>query len=64
MLSLTDLKSDMSTGVRGEGVREGKLVDLIMGVGTAREGRALLKVSGETGVLALDGALVGTGGCR
>ena len=34
----------------------------ITGVGAAFKG--LLWRSGETGVLALDGALVGTGGCR
>ena len=63
VLSLTDLKSDMSTGVGGEGVREGRLEEEIMGVGAVRAGRGLLEVSGEAGVLALEGALVGTGGC-
>jgi len=53
----------MSTGVGGEGVREGRLEEEIMGVGAVRAGRGLLEVSGETGVLALEGALVGTGGC-
>jgi len=62
VLSLADLKSDMSTGVGGEGEWEGRLVEDIMGVGAVREGSGLLEVSGETGVLALEGALVGTGG--
>ena len=50
-------------GVGGEGVREGRLVEEMMGVGAARGGSGLLEVSGEVGVLALEGALVGTGGC-
>ena len=62
VLSLADLKSDMSTGVGGEGVREGRLVEEMMGVGAARGGSGLLEVSGETGVLALEEALVGTSG--
>jgi len=53
----------MSTGVGGEGVREGRSVVETRGVGAARGGSGLLDVSGETGVLALEGALVGTGGC-
>ena len=61
MLSLTDLKSDISTGVGGEGVRDGKLAAVTSGVGAVCRG--LLEVSGEAGVAALDGALVGTGGC-
>jgi len=32
VLSLTDLKSDMSTGERGEGERDGKLGEAIIGV--------------------------------
>ena len=47
----------------GEGVRDGKLIEATIGVGAVREGSGLLEVSGETGVLALEGALVGTGGC-
>ena len=63
MLSLTDLASDIFIDVEGEGDREGKLAEVIMGVGAVLGGRGLLWRSGETGVLALDGALVGTGGC-
>ena len=62
VLSLADLKSDMSTGDGGEGVREGRLAEEIIGVGAVRGGSGLLEVSGEAGVLALEGALVGTGG--
>ena len=50
-------------GVGGEGVREGRLVEETTGVGAAQGGRGLLEVSGEAGVVALEGALVGTGGC-
>ena len=63
VLSLADLKSDISTGVGGEGVRDGRSTEETRGVGAVRGGRGLLEVSGETGVLALEGALVGTGGC-
>ena len=51
----------MSTGVGGEGVRDGRGTGAVIGVGAMFRG--LLKVSGEAGVAALDGALVGTGGC-
>ena len=63
MLSLTDLASDMFIEVEGEGDRDGRSAGVIIGVGTVLRGRAFLWRSGETGVLALDGALVGTMGC-
>jgi len=50
--------------VEGEGEREGKSVEAITGVGAVLGGRGLLWRSGETGVLALDGALVGMTGCH
>ena len=53
----------MFTEVDGEGDCEGRSVEAIIGVATVLEGRGLLWRSGETGVLALDGALVGTTGC-
>jgi len=51
----------MSTGVGGEGVRDGRGTGAVIGVGAMCRG--LLEVSGETGVLALEGALVGICGC-
>jgi len=64
VLSLTDLASDILIDVGGEGVWEGRLTEATIGVGAVLEGSSLLVRSGETGVLALDGALVGTMGCH
>jgi len=42
VLSLTDLTSDISIEVAGEGDREGNWAADIIGVGVVREGRVLL----------------------